>query len=140
MKNKKVWVGAVVVYALLSVLEGVIHGQLLASEYAKMPNLFRPLEEIMFWLLSVTYAIVAYFFTLIFSKGYERKGIAEGVRYGVYVGFMMAIPMAYFTYATMPITYALALQWFLYRMLEFILCGVVLAWIFGMKPKEQAAT
>lgn len=137
--NKKVWMGAVVVFVLLSVLEFVIHGQLLASEYAKMPNLFRPQEETMVWLFFVTYAFVAYFFTLIFSKGYERKGIAEGVRYGAYVGFMMVIPMAYGTYAAMPITYALALQWFLYGMFEFILCGIALAIVFKSKDQMPAA-
>ncbi|MBI2618653.1 MAG: hypothetical protein HYW57_01060 [Ignavibacteriales bacterium] len=136
--NKKVWIGAGVVFVLFAVLDFVVHGVLLSSEYAKMPDLFRPMEEMKMWIFFVTYAFVAYFFTLIFSKGYENKGIAEGVRYGVYVGFMMTVPMAYGTYGSMPITYALALQWFLYGMLEFIICGVALAIVF--KPKAAAAT
>jgi hypothetical protein len=36
----------------------------------------------------------------------------------------------------MPIPYALALQWFIYGTLEYIIAGVVLALVF--KPKEQA--
>lgn len=131
--NKKVWIGAGVVFVLFTLLDFVIHGVLLKSEYAKMPNLFRPEEEMMIWLFIVVYAVIAFFFTLIFSKGYENKGIAEGVRYGTYIGLMMALPMAYGTYGSMPITYSLALQWFLYGLLEFIVCGVALALVF--KPK-----
>ena len=135
--NKKVWMGAGVVFVLLSILGILIHGVLLTSEYAKMPELFRGEQDMKMWLVFVVYAFIAYFFTLIFSKGYENKGIAEGIRYGTYVGFMMAVPMAYGTYGSMPITYALALQWFLYGMVTYILCGIALAFVF--KPKGAPA-
>ena len=75
--------------------------------------------------------------SLIFSKGFENKGIMEGVRYGLYVALMVSLPMAYVTYAVQPIPYTLALQWFLYGLVVNIICGVVLSFMF--KPKAAAA-
>ena len=135
--NKKVWTGAIVVYLLICVLGFVIHGVLLTSTYETMTSMVRPMAEMKMWIIYVVNAFVAFFFTLIFSKGFENKGIAEGVRYGTYVGLMMALPMAYGTYASMPVPYSLALQWFLYGMAEYIICGIALAFVF--KPKGQAA-
>ena len=103
-----------------------------------MSHLMRPQGESMLWIHFVTAAIASFFFTLIFSKGYEGKGIGEGVRYGLYVGVLMSIPMAYDTYAEMPIPYALALQWFIYGVIQFVIMGVVVAMVFG-NSKETSA-
>ena len=135
--DRKVLVGAGVVFVLLVVLGFLIHGVLLQSTYATMEGMVRPQEEMKMWIIFVVDAVVAFFFSLIFSKGYENKGIGEGVRYGFYVGMMFGISMAYGSYASMPIPYYLALQWFLYSIVEYILCGVALALVF--KPKAAAS-
>jgi hypothetical protein len=83
------------------------------------------------WVFYVVYLVVAFFFTLIFSKGYEGKGVMEGLRYGFYVGMMMAIPTAFGTYGAMPIPCSMALQWFIYGLIEYILCGMAVALVFG---------
>ena len=130
----KVWVGAGVVFALLVILGMVIHGVLLSSTYSTMEGMVRPEAEMKMWIIFVVDAVVAFLFTLIFSKGYEKKGIAEGVRYGAYIGVMFGISMGYGSYASMPIPYYLALQWFLYSIVEYIICGVALAMVFKTKP------
>lgn len=137
--DKKIWVGAIVVFILFAVLDMVVHGMLLASLYESTKELWRPQAEIKMWILFVNYAFIAYFFTLIFSKGYEGKGIAEGVRYGTYVGLMVALPMGYGTYAVMEIPYAMAIQWFIYGLIEFILCGVALSFVFKSKAPAPLA-
>jgi hypothetical protein len=91
-------------------------------------------------LFYVIYLFVAFFFTLIFSKGYEGKGIMEGLRYGFYVGMMMAVPMAYGMYGSMPIPYSLALQWFLYGLIEYLLCGMAVALVYGKQAAVTAVT
>jgi hypothetical protein len=131
--NKKFWTGCVVVFVVIGVFEFIVHRLLLASTYQdeSMRQLWRPQAEMKLGLLYIVYVFIAYFFTLILSKGYEGKGPMEGVRYGFYVGMLMAIPMAYATYATMPITYSLALQWFIYGVIEYVLAGVAAALVFG---------
>ena len=43
----------------------------------------------------------------------------------------MGVPRGYAVYATMPITYALALQWFLYAVIGYIIAGIVVSLVFG---------
>jgi hypothetical protein len=135
--NKKFWTGFVVVFVVMSLLEWFFNEVMLSSSYQATANLWRPMGEMKIWLFYVVYLFVAYFFTLIFSKGYEGKGIMEGLRYGFFVGMMMAVPMAYGTYAAMPIPYSLALSWFICGLIEYVVCGILLAVVFG---KQAAVT
>lgn len=80
----------------------------------------------------------AFFFSFIFSKGYEGKGILEGVRYGLYIGIWMSIGMAYGTYAMIAIPDSLALQWFIYGVIEYVIYGILLALVFGKKQPAAA--
>jgi len=136
--NKKVWMGFIAVYILLMAGNFLIHAVLLGPEYKASEWLWRPEAEFhgKFWIVWVTGLFFSYFFTFIFSKGYEAKGIAEGVRYGLYVSLMMLLPAAYNSYAVYKdYPYSLSLKWFLFGTIEYIILGVVLAMIFGMKPK-----
>jgi hypothetical protein len=138
--TKKFWLGFAAVFVVIAVWEAIVNMVLLASAYQATANLWRPMAEMKIGLFYVIYLIVAFFFTLIFSKGYEGKGVVEGLRYGFYVGMMMAVPMAYGTYAFMPIPYSLALQWFLYGLIEYVLCGMAVALVFGKQASVTAVT
>jgi len=129
--TKKLWLGIVAVFVVLSVCETIVNLLLLSSAYQATAHLWRPMAEMKIWLFYVVYLFIAFFFTLIFSKGYEGKGIVEGLRYGFYVGMMMAVPAAYGMYGAMPIPYSMALQWFLYGLVEYLLCGMVVALVYG---------
>lgn len=131
--SKKFWIGFIVVFVVMMVLNFIIHQVLLGSLYRSevMAPLMRPEGQGMLWIHFVTAIVVSFFFTLIFSKGYEGKGAGEGIRFGFYVGILMSIPMAYDTYAEMPIPYSLALQWFIYGLIQYILMGLAVAMVYG---------
>ena len=129
--NKKFWTGFVAVYVTIAVVEFIVNMVLMSAAYMETANLWRPMAEMKIWLFYVIYLFVAFFVTLLFSKGYEGKGVLEGVRFGFYIGMFMAVPMAYGTYASMPIPYSFALQWFIYGLIEYIIVGVVLALVYG---------
>lgn len=141
--NKKLWIGFIAVFIGMSVLNFIIHEVILSSTYRSdvVMKFMRPESEMksMMWIFFVVDAIISFFFTLVFSKGYERKGMMEGVRYGFYMGMIMATPMAYSSYAMLPMPYPLALQWFLYGIAEYIILGIIVAMVFGGKPKEVPA-
>jgi hypothetical protein len=137
--DKKFWTGVVAVFVTLAVVEAIVNMVLLSSAYQATANLWRPMGEMKIWVFYVVYAFIAFFLTLIFSKGYEGKGITEGVRFGFYIGMLMAVPMAYGTYASMPIPYSLALQWFLYGLIEYIIAGIVLALVYGKQAMVMPA-
>ena len=56
---------------------------------------------------------------------------------GLYVGMLMAVTMAYDSYAAYKMPYPLAMQWFLYGLIQYIILGVVVAAVLG--PKTTAA-
>jgi len=134
--NKKFWMSFIAVFITMEILDFVVHGLILAPTYQAHQALFRPDMNSKMWIYHVISLVGSFFFTFIFSKGYEGKGFMEGVRYGTYIGIWMSIGMAYGTYGMIAIPYSLALQWFIYGIIEYIIAGVVLAMVYGMKAKE----
>jgi len=130
---KKVLVGAVVVFVVLEVLDFLIHGVILTSSYSATPDIWRPDMMDVMWVLHIVKIVIAFFFALIFSKGYEGKGVVEGIRYGLYVGIMMGVGMAYGTYTMIAISSALAFQWFLFSVFEYIVAGIGVAMVYGKR-------
>jgi len=130
---KKVLVGAIVVFVVLEVLDFLIHGVILTSSYSATPDIWRPDMMDVMWVLHIVKIVIAFFFALIFSKGYEGKGVVEGIRYGLYVGIMMGVGMAYGTYTMIAISSALAFQWFLFSVFEYIVAGIGVAMVYGKR-------
>ena len=126
------------VFVTLEILDFLIHGVLLASVYTSLASLWRPDMNSKMWIMWIVTFIGSFLFSFIFSKGYENKGIGEGLRYGFYIGVWMSTGFAYGTYAMIAIPYSLALQWFIYGVIEYMIAGAVLALVFGMKGKEAA--
>lgn len=140
--NKKFWIAFIVIFVLWNVLDYIVHGVLLSSAYQSedVMKLMRPDMQSKMWIFYVTSLIMAFAFTWIFSKGYEGKGIMEGLRYGFFVGLLMATPMAYSSYAMYPLPYSLVLQWFIYGMIHYIILGIVIALVYGKKPAAAPAS
>jgi hypothetical protein len=138
--NKKLWVGFVTVFVTTQVLEGLVNFFLLDPIYSSYSHIWRPISEMKLWMLPVTGMFFSFFFVFIFSKGYEGKGISEGVRYGLYVALMVALPNAYGTYAIMKIPYTLALQWFAYDTLEYVIAGAILSGVFSLRVDSPTAS
>ncbi len=138
--NKKVWLGFVVVFIVLEILMFLIDGVFLAGAYSSIQNVWRSDMNSKMWIFHVVNIFIAFFFSFIFSKGYQKKGIWEGVRYGLYIGLWMSIPAAYATYAMIAIPHSLALQWLIYGVIEYIIAGIALALVYKEgKPKQAVA-
>lgn len=139
--NKKLWTTFIVVFVVYFILDWLINGVLLHSTYMAedVAKIMRPEVDVNsnMWIIIICDLFYTFFFTLIFSKGFENKGWMEGVRFGFYVGLMVSLPMAYITYAVQPIPYSLALQWFIYGTLSNIIIGIVAALMY--KPKAASA-
>jgi hypothetical protein len=129
--NKKLWLGFVAVFVLSFLLDILVNNFLMMKEYMETAQLWRPQAEMKTGVILIVELCFAFFFTFIFSKGYEGKGAMEGLRYGLYVGLMMNVTGAYMTYATMPVPYMLALKWFLFGTVQYMIYGAVLGLIYG---------
>lgn len=136
---KKVLWGFAAVFVAMNLFDYIVHGVILDPAYKATADIWRPDMQSKMWIFTVIALVGSFFFTFIFSKGYEGKGIVEGARYGLYIGIWMSIGMAYGTYGMIAIPYAMALQWFLYGVVEYVIYGMILALIFG-KKQDAAVT
>ena len=76
--DRKFWIAFVVILVVKVVWETLVHGVLLAADYAESAQLWRPPEEMKNGLMLVVHIASAFFFTLIFTvgtrDGASRKG------------------------------------------------------------------
>src|SRR5712692_7382359 len=128
--NTKQWLlASVAVFAVIGVLEFLVHGVLRFDLDREKAVGWRTETEMrqMMWVFWVGYLVFAPFFALIYVKGYEKgkPGLGQGFRYGLYMGAMLAVMNGFAWYVILPIPPVLAFYWFLATLVEFIVVGVV---------------
>jgi uncharacterized membrane protein len=133
---KKLLIAFVAVYVVGQILGYLIHQVWLAPTYASLASVWRPAADMgsKMWIMFVTSAVWSFFFCYVFARGYEGKGLAEGVRYGAIIGLFFGISQAYDSYVIYPIPYSLALKWFLSSLAFCVVTGVVAAALY--KPAK----
>jgi hypothetical protein len=136
MNVKRFVLACVAVYLVYQVMSFVINMFILGDTYQALASVWRPEAEMMskMWIMFLTSAVWTVLFCYIFTRGYENKGVMEGVRYGLVIGLFIGIPFSYESYAIYPITIGLAHAWVILTVVISIACGAVLAAIY--KPAE----
>lgn len=141
--NKTFWIGFIVVYIVWQAIDFVVHGVMLSDAYTSMWAVFRPEGQLndLRWMMYVSSAAYLLLFCYIFTRGYEAKGVGEGLRYGLLMGLFLAIPMAVDSYAVYPLSANLAVIWFVTGVVSFMIAGAVFAAIFkpGRAPSRVTA-
>ena len=74
--------------------------------------------------------LLAPVFVHIFHLGYRRKGLREGIRYGFFMGLLLSLVTGLNLYAILRVPIGIVWQWTAYGMVQYMLCGLVLAAIF----------
>ncbi len=138
MNNKTFWIGFVVVYVVMQALGYVIHEVLMGDTYEKLASIFRPEAEMMdmMWMMMVSSAVTMYMFCYIFTRGYEGKGIMEGVRFGALVSFLMAGAWSVDVHVIYPVPANVASIWLISGIASLMVAGAVFAAIY--KPDAAA--
>jgi len=105
---------------------------------------WRPMadEQKLMWLMWLGYAIFAPFFVMIFDKGYERGKPAheQGMRFGLLVGLAFAPMQALVWYAVLPIPSTLAFAWLVAGIIEFVVLGLTVGWVYGWTGARRATS
>lgn len=146
MNTKKFVLAFVLVFILVEITNYIIHVLILGPVYAsdEIKVLFRSQEEMsgMMWIMWVLDLIWSFFFVFFFVKGYENKGIAEGLRFGLYIALFFYLVNIYGQYTVFPIPYYLTLQWFLYGLVQALILGTAVALVYKQKTvaEVKAAT
>ncbi|MBN2367044.1 MAG: DUF1761 domain-containing protein [Calditrichaeota bacterium] len=136
MNTKRWLITSLVVFVVAQILEFIIHAVILSGIYETTAHLWRSESEMnsMMWIMWLSGLIWAFLFVYIFIKGYEGRGIMEGVRFGLIIGLFFSIPMSLGSYAAQPIPFSLAVYWFIFGVIEIVILGVVTALLY--KPVQ----
>ncbi|HOP62784.1 MAG TPA: hypothetical protein PK358_05485 [Spirochaetota bacterium] len=128
-------IGGIVIFIVFLALDFLIHSMLLGEVYASMAGIWRPDMMSKMWIMYAGSFIFSFLMMYVFIKGYEGRGIMEGVRFGIIIGIMTSGIGAFYQYATYPLPFSLVLQWFFYGLAEFIIAGICASLIY--QPVED---
>lgn len=120
-----------VVFVFIAIYEWVFHGILLHDMYTQTASLWRTEAEMQskfHWLL-LGQLFLAIMFCFIFTKGYENKGLAEGLRYGILIGLLF-IGNNLIMYAVQPFPTKLVISWIVGGIVEGAIAGLILAAVY----------
>ena len=133
MNTKKFLLASLAVFVTIQVLDFVIHGLILGSTYTSLESIWRPDMADTMWVMYVTGIVFSLLFVYIFAKGYEGKGITEGLKYGFIMGIFVHFVGSFNQFAVYPVPYGLTWQWVIFGTIEITIAGLVAALIY--KPK-----
>ena len=128
MNLKKAIPTIIVVFIAANVTGFLIHAILLKTEYMRIAGYYRqPGEEKMLF-ISLAYLAFAIGSVWVYAKGVEDKSWWEqGIRFGIAMWLVLAVPSFVIAYAVQPVPGMLALKQVLFEGLDKILLGLLTA-------------
>lgn len=129
MNLRKYVLAVLAVFGFIFVFDMIFHGIFLADFYEQTQSLWRPKGEYVMPMMIFGQMLFALMFVLIFTFGYQKQGMIEGVRYGALIGLLL-IPNSLILYAVQPLPEVLAALWVIGAMVEMILAGAIAASVY----------
>ena len=129
--NRKCIISAVVMFVMAWALSFVVHGLILGPDYAATPGMRPPAEaqKIIYWII-IAQAIFGAAFAWVYFHGKEDKPwLAQGIRFGIAVACLTAIPTYLIYHVVTPVPLVLAFKQIVLDTVRVVLMGIVLAWI-----------
>lgn len=130
MNTKKFIITSIIVFVVYEILSYLIHSLILMGAYEATASLWRTDMNSVMWIMWLADLAKAFVFVYIFTKGMENKGWAEGLRFGFWMGLYVYLGMGFGMYATSPIPFSLAIQWFIFGIIHLMICGIVAALVY----------
>ena len=94
MNRKKYFISSIGAGLASYVVDFLTHVVVLGNEYKEHQSLFAGMDKMMkwIWLNPFAYFVPSFILGYVFIKGYEGRGVAEGVRFGILMGLLMEVP------------------------------------------------
>ena len=132
MGKVRLVVTIVVTFVLANFTGFFIHGIWLKQDYLPVASLYRPDDQIKMPFIVLGYLSFALAAVLIYGWGVENKPvIGQGLRYGVLLFLILAVPSYFIAYAVQPIPAVLLSKQILAELANKVLIGVVIALLYG---------
>lgn len=131
--DKRFWICGTVVSFVALLLSFLVHGVLLAPDYATLAHEYRDARDgarQLPWVL-LAHALLGFAMTWIFSQGFSQRGqsLRQGVRFGLAMALVAAIPGCLLAYAAQPLPAGFIARQAAFGTASMLLLGLLLAWL-----------
>ncbi len=139
MNAKKFTIASIAVVIFIFIFELLFHGMYLKSTYEQTAGLWRSEAEMKDYVLWLTLGqiIISIGFVALFTKAFKRGGIVEGVVYGLLLAIIFVGNLLIW-YAVAPYHTNLLINWIVGTVIELVLAGVIVAFIYQSRTTEAA--
>jgi hypothetical protein len=128
MNLKKFIPTVIVVFIVANIFGFLIHAVLLKSAYMPIAGYYRPMGEEKMLFISLAYLSFAIGSVWVYAKGVENKSwLGQGIRFGIAMWLVLAIPSFLIAYAVQPVPGMLAVKQILFEGVGKIVLGVLTA-------------
>ncbi len=120
----------------------VVHGMLLRSDYMQLTGLFRTEgdQQRYFPLMILAHVSLSGAFVWIYARGAEAKPwLAQGVRFGIAVALLTAVPTYMIYFVVQPMPAEVALKQIVCDGALTVVLGTIAAWLFRDASKSARA-
>lgn len=131
MNIKRYFLAVVSLFIFIFGYEFIVHGHLLMSMYGKTPNVWRNYSQMQNFIpfnIGVM-VFLSFWITFIFTQFFKSGGWKNGLYFGFYVGVLSGIQAAG-AYYYLPISFVLALAWFVFGVIESMVGGLLIGCIY----------
>lgn len=124
MNTYRFMLSVLAVFALTFALDYLAHQVLMWDMYRMTAGVWRTADTVVYWPIFVSQLLFALVFVFIFTRNYEGNGYGEGIRYGSYIGFLIAtIDLGAYSY--LPVPLFLVCAWMIVSIIKCVALGVV---------------
>ena len=116
-------------FILLGAGRYLIHNVILKSAYLATSSVWRTQEAMLHhhWAFHVANLFLAVAVVLIYVRGIETKPwLGQGIRFGILLALLTAVPQSLTEYGVYPIPHSLALHWIISEGILAVLLGVLM--------------
>ena len=142
MNPKRLILGIVLVFAVVWVTDFLIHGLWLQSRYAATMTLWRSQDDMqkhIVWLFLGQFVFSVAFVT-IWAQGFAtHRQVACGILYGLFMA-LFSQAATFISFAVQPLPRDIAVKWVLSGLLQGMLIGVLVYFVYKPKTKESVAS
>ena len=128
MNMKKLVLTIIVVFVVANLTGFFIHAIWMRADYMQVANLYRPEGQEKMVFICLAYLSFAIGSVLVYARGVENKPwLGQGVRFGILMWLVLAVPSFFIAYAVQPIPTILMSKQVVYEGIDKILLGIITA-------------
>jgi hypothetical protein len=129
MNWKRFFWASLAVLVVRKPLDYLIDTFILTREWEKT-GLLRPDVPATVPLMFAVGVLASFVFTYIFVKGYEGKGLWEGVRFGIVISLFSTVPTGLGAWMIFPVPVPLVVMWIVNGLLLNLVSGIIAAAVY----------